>query len=116
MATKTTFKKAGNIWPSEGTTPDDTQKFTYTSLSCYGISKGFGQNKVPPIQTPIQKSVNTPREPFQLVAQKGNNEPSIFIIDLVDVPGTAWMCTATRDRPGISTVTQFVERVMTPKQ
>ena len=114
MATRTIYKKAGGIWPTT-TKADDSHQFNYTSLQTYGISKGFGQNKTPPIQTTVQKSVKTANEPFQLVAIKNASEPPYFILDLVDVPGTGWICTATRDRPGVATVVNFVERVNRPR-
>ena len=114
MATRTIYKKAGGIWPTT-TKADDSHQFNYTSLQTYGISKGFGQNKTPPVQTTVQKSVKTANEPFQLVAIKNASEPPYFILDLVDVPGTGWICTATRDRPGVATVVNFVERVNRPR-
>jgi hypothetical protein len=113
MAKRTVYKKSGLSW-STTSTADDSHTFSYTSLQVYGVSKGLGQKKMAPIQTEIQKSVDEAKEPFQLVALKSASEPSYFIIDLVDVPGNAWICTATRDRPGIATVIKFVDRVNRP--
>ena len=48
---------------------------------------------------------------------KCHNEPSYFVLDFVDVPagnGIMSCITATRDRPGISTIVKFVDRVMRP--
>ena len=117
MASRTIYRKANGLFPSATTSPDDWHKFTYTSLQCYGISKGFGQDKMDVIITDIQKSVSVAKEPFQLVAVKSHNEPSYFVLDFVDVPagnGIMSCITATRDRPGISTIVKFVDRVMRP--
>ena len=70
MASRTIYRKANGLFPSATTSPDDWHKFTYTSLQCYGISKGFGQDKMDVIITDIQKSVSVAKEPFQLVAKK----------------------------------------------